>query len=256
MDNNNGMIGTALGSWLVAFAAGTLAGTLLWLLGGWSFLQGAFIGLIVFIVLGGIISWVMTRPLPAPNEATIDVPDAPTVGAAAPAKPAPKAAPEPKADAAPAAKKADPAPAAKAAAPATATSKVKPSKALPGEQELSERKGSWKYEKEGAAKPAPAKKASAKKPAAKEKAAPAATSDARPALMMDAPEGGKADDLKKISGVGPKLEQTLNDLGIWHFHQVAKFTKDDIAWVDDRLRFKGRIERDDWVGQARELAKG
>jgi predicted flap endonuclease-1-like 5' DNA nuclease len=56
--------------------------------------------------------------------------------------------------------------------------------------------------------------------------------------------------------VGPKLEQTLNDLGIWHYEQVASLTKTDIAWVDERLRFKGRIERDDWIGQAKALAKG
>ena len=73
--------------------------------------------------------------------------------------------------------------------------------------------------------------------------------------MLDGPEGGKADDLKKITGVGPKLEQTLNELGIYHYDQVAKLTASDIAWVDARLRFKGRIERDDWVGQAKDLAK-
>ena len=68
------------------------------------------------------------------------------------------------------------------------------------------------------------------------------------------PEGA-ADDLKKISGVGPALEKKLNDLGITTFAQVAAFTKDDIEKVDDALSFKGRIERDDWVSQAKELAK-
>ncbi len=67
---------------------------------------------------------------------------------------------------------------------------------------------------------------------------------------------GKADDLKLISGVGPKLEQTLNKLGFWHFSQIGKWTKKDIAFVDDELSFKGRIERDDWVKQAKVLAKG
>ncbi|MDX1716008.1 MAG: NADH-quinone oxidoreductase subunit NuoE [Anderseniella sp.] len=67
---------------------------------------------------------------------------------------------------------------------------------------------------------------------------------------------GKADDLKLISGVGPKLEGTLNKLGFWHFSQIAKWTKKDIAVVDDELSFKGRIERDDWVKQAKALAKG
>ena len=67
---------------------------------------------------------------------------------------------------------------------------------------------------------------------------------------------GKADDLKLISGVGPKLEQTLNKLGFWHFAQIGKWAKKDIAIVDDELTFKGRIERDDWVKQAKALAKG
>ncbi len=67
---------------------------------------------------------------------------------------------------------------------------------------------------------------------------------------------GKADDLKLISGVGPKLEQTLNKLGFWHFSQIGKWTKKDTVVVDDELSFKGRIERDDWVKQAKALAKG
>mgnify|MGYP000892565707 FL=1 len=59
-----------------------------------------------------------------------------------------------------------------------------------------------------------------------------------------------------LKGVGPKLEKTLNDLGFWHFDQVAKWTKADIAWVDGNLKFKGRIERDGWVAQAKTLAAG
>lgn len=74
-------------------------------------------------------------------------------------------------------------------------------------------------------------------------------------VRLKKPEG-KADDLKMISGVGPKLEKTLNGLGFWHFSQIAKWTKKDIAIVDDELSFKGRIERDDWVKQAKALAKG
>ncbi|WP_298857322.1 hypothetical protein [uncultured Sulfitobacter sp.] len=111
--------------------------------------------------------------------------------------------------------------------------------------------------------PAKAKAAPQAKVAPKAKAAPkekasgkAAAADAKPAMMLSAARDGGADDLKLISGVGPKLEQTLNDLGIYHFDQVAKFKKKDIAWVDERLRFKGRIERDDWMSQAKILAKG
>ena len=71
--------------------------------------------------------------------------------------------------------------------------------------------------------------------------------------LLDAPEGA-ADDLKKIGGVGPKLEEKLNEVGIYHFRQIAAFTPENVAWVDDHLNFKGRIERDDWVGQAKQLA--
>ncbi len=61
---------------------------------------------------------------------------------------------------------------------------------------------------------------------------------------------GEADDLKKISGVGPKLEAMLNELGIFHYSQIAAFTSENIAWVDGYLSFKGRIERDGWLDQA------
>lgn len=60
-------------------------------------------------------------------------------------------------------------------------------------------------------------------------------------------------DLKKISGVGPKLEKVLNGLGIWTFGQIAAWTPEEIAWVDDYLSLKGRIGRDDWTRQAAAL---
>lgn len=74
-----------------------------------------------------------------------------------------------------------------------------------------------------------------------------------PPASIDKP--GKPDDLKRISGVGPKLEQVLNELGVWTFDQVAEWTAAEIAWVDDYLQFSGRIIRDDWLGQAAELAE-
>ncbi len=76
---------------------------------------------------------------------------------------------------------------------------------------------------------------------------------AKPAMLSE-PRGGKPDDLKRISGVGPKLEGVLNGLGVYHFDQIAAWTEGEIAWVDDQLKFKGRIERDDWIGQASILA--
>ena len=59
------------------------------------------------------------------------------------------------------------------------------------------------------------------------------------------------DDLKAISGIGPKLEKVLNDLGVWTYRQIADWGAAEIAWMDDRLGFPGRIERDGWVKQAR-----
>lgn len=77
----------------------------------------------------------------------------------------------------------------------------------------------------------------------------------KPALMS-APQG-EADNLKEIKGVGPKLEELLNQLGIWHFSQIAAWDEAEILWVESHLgRFRGRIERDDWVGQAKILATG
>lgn len=64
----------------------------------------------------------------------------------------------------------------------------------------------------------------------------------------------KVDDLKAISGVGPKLEQVLNRLGIWTYPQIAELTDGEIAWLDQELGFSGRIGRDDWTGQAQALA--
>jgi peptide/nickel transport system ATP-binding protein len=66
----------------------------------------------------------------------------------------------------------------------------------------------------------------------------------------------KPDDLKKISGVGPKIEGILNDLGIYTYAQVAAWKKAERDWVDGKLKFHGRIEREDWVKQAKALAKG
>ena len=76
----------------------------------------------------------------------------------------------------------------------------------------------------------------------------------KPALYTEAPS--EKDDLKKITGVGPKLEEAMNKLGVYQFAQVASWTNDEIMWIDDSLSVKGRIERDDWVGQVSELIKG
>jgi NADH-quinone oxidoreductase subunit E len=66
----------------------------------------------------------------------------------------------------------------------------------------------------------------------------------------------KPDDLKLISGIGPKIEGILHSLGIYTFAQVAAWRQEERSWVDSYLNFKGRIDRDDWVKQADALARG
>ncbi|WP_171176592.1 50S ribosomal protein L21 [Ruegeria sp. HKCCD8929] len=69
-------------------------------------------------------------------------------------------------------------------------------------------------------------------------------------------EAAGADDLKKLSGVGPALEKKLLEAGVTTFAQIAAWTDEDVAAMDEKLSFKGRIEREGWIEQAKELAKG
>ena len=101
-------------------------------------------------------------------------------------------------------------------------------------------------------KPAPKAKPAAKPAAAAEVAEVA---EVAPETLKEA-RGGLPDDLKLLKGVGPKLEQTLNELGFFHFDQIAEWGEAEVAWVDSRLKFKGRIERDGWIAQAAKLAVG
>ncbi|MEL6886062.1 MAG: NADH-quinone oxidoreductase subunit E [Pseudomonadota bacterium] len=87
-------------------------------------------------------------------------------------------------------------------------------------------------------------------------AAAAETAGTRPAALEAARDGG-ADDLKLIKGVGPKMETLLHALGFYHYDQIAAWTADEVAWVDQNLKgFKGRVSRDNWVTQAKALASG
>jgi ABC-type branched-subunit amino acid transport system ATPase component/predicted flap endonuclease-1-like 5' DNA nuclease len=171
-------------------------------------------------------------------------------------------------------------PAAKSAASATSgTTKAKSaSPASPATKTSAGAKAS------AAAKTAPAsmdatEKATAKPVAAKSKAA--STSAARPAAgtspaasktgaragktasnapktisnRLDAPRNGQPDDLLVIKGIGPVNKRKLNDHGIFHFDQVAAWKKADIEAAEAYLAFDGRIEREDWIGQAKVLAR-
>lgn len=114
-------------------------------------------------------------------------------------------------------------------------------------------------------KAAPKKKAAAK-PKAEEAPAEAPKAEAKPAARkadtssldargrLSGPQG-EADDLKKIKGVGKVLEGKLNEAGIYHFWQVAALKGEQIAELEEEMSFPGRIERDDWIAQAAELAK-
>lgn len=101
--------------------------------------------------------------------------------------------------------------------------------------------------------------AAAAKPAPK-KAEPAAAPEpekavemVEPANLLSAPEG-EPDDLTRITGVGPKLRDKLNEAGVYHFWQIAAWGPAEVAHMDDMLSFKGRIERDDWIRQATDFA--
>jgi len=99
--------------------------------------------------------------------------------------------------------------------------------------------------------PKKAAKKAEEKPAAKKAEAPKEEKKAAPKKAAKA-EGG--DDLKQLSGVGPALEKKLHEAGVTTFAQIAAWTEVDIAEMDEKLSFKGRIEREGWVEQAKKLA--
>lgn len=107
----------------------------------------------------------------------------------------------------------------------------------------------------------PAKKAKA--PKAEAPVAEAAPKAAKPKATAKAAPKAKAakaakdgDDLSKISGVGPVIVKKLHALGVTTFAEIAAWTPEQVAEMDEKLSFKGRIDRDDWLKQAAELAKG
>ena len=100
----------------------------------------------------------------------------------------------------------------------------------------------------------------AEAPAAVEEAAaptPASASSGDTSQMDDkgrlSEPQGDADDLKKISGVGPAFEKRLNSAGIFHFWQVAALSSEQVESLEEELSMQGRMERDEWVKQAKEL---
>ncbi|MFL4470834.1 endonuclease [Tateyamaria armeniaca] len=230
MNNENGMVSCALGCWLVAILGGVLGAVLLALLGGWTFVQAVFAGLVIAGIAGALLSWIMCKPLPALNEAKLGQKSDADLKAAAALEDA-----QARSEAV-----TTPPPTAAAAKTATAT----------------------KAETAPAKKPAAKAKApAAPKAKAKAEAKPATNPEpvsggTKPETLKEAREGGP-DNLKQIKGVGPKLEALLHSMGFYHFDQIAGWGPNEIAWVDENLEgFKGRVSRDEWVSQAKTLAEG
>ena len=81
-----------------------------------------------------------------------------------------------------------------------------------------------------------------------------AVSDKLKPHVLKRPRKGGADQLQRVLGVGPRLEELLNELGVFHYDQIADWDDDNLAWINQYLRFKGRIERESWIEQAAALA--
>lgn len=74
-------------------------------------------------------------------------------------------------------------------------------------------------------------------------------------MVYDSPPA-VTDDLKLLSGVGPALEEKLNSVGIYRFEQIASWTERNVEKLEELISIKGRVERDNWIAQAKELAEG
>ena len=85
-------------------------------------------------------------------------------------------------------------------------------------------------------------------------AAEVAEGDEVEPTRLETPRGEGPDDLKQLKGIGPKLAETLNESGFYHFDQIAAWTAQELAWVDRNVEgARGRAIRDNWVGQAKAL---
>lgn len=152
----------------------------------------------------------------------------------------------------PAGKPADPV----ASAPAPEASAAKAAPKPRTKADTADETGKTKAEAKAKTKAKPKAKAAPAPVKAPGKVAEDTGEGVRP-QSLEAPRDGAADDLKLIKGVGPKLENLLHELGFYHFDQIAGWSGEEVAWVDQNLKgFKGRVSRDNWVEQARILAEG
>lgn len=85
---------------------------------------------------------------------------------------------------------------------------------------------------------------------------PTAIVPERPLAADEPSSADERDDLTKIEGVGPRIQNVLNSIGVFSFQQIADWSPSNQAWVDDYLSFSGRVGRQAWVDQAKTLATG
>ncbi|OJI94269.1 putative flap endonuclease-1-like 5' DNA nuclease [Planktotalea frisia] len=216
-----------MGCWAMAAVAGLLTFVMLLTVGGYTFMPAAFVGAIAFILLGLLFGWLFCTPLPSAvdRSATGSTSAAATSGSTAPSAGA-TASVAAGASAAVASTSTSSASAAAKAAAAKAAADKAVADAASGED----------YDGDGVRE--------------------GANEGTKPATLTAAREGG-ADDLKRIKGIGPKLEKLCNTMGFFHFDQIAAWTPDEMAWVNANLEgFKGRATRDKWIEQAKLLASG
>ena len=246
-----------MGCWAMAAVAGLLTFVMLLTVGGYTFMPAAFVGAIAFILLGLLFGWLFCTPLPSAvdRSATGSTSAAATSGSTAPSAGA----------------TASVAAGASAAVASTSTSSASDAAKAAADKAAAAKAAAAK----AAAAKAAADKAAADKAAADKAAADKAVADAasgedydgdgvreganegtKPATLTAAREGG-ADDLKRIKGIGPKLEKLCNTMGFFHFDQIAAWTPEEMTWVNANLEgFKGRATRDKWIEQAKLLASG
>ncbi|MCC0067801.1 MAG: hypothetical protein H6896_12555 [Rhodovulum sp.] len=243
-------------TWIAAAVAGLIVALVLAVIFGVGWLGSFVLGLIVLFGAG----WVLGR-IAAPDQPPAMLKSPAEIGRSAAAAPEAAAAPPPAEPAAPPAEAAVPAPVPEPeAAPAPADeSPAREAEAAPAAKEAEPAAPAQEAE------PSPA----ARDMAISERVRQAARAAGEAAKLMQDPvepvrpacleaaRDGAADDLKRIKGVGPKLEELLNSLGYYHFDQIAAWSAAEVAWIDAHLEgFHGRATRDEWVAQAKLLAAG
>jgi predicted flap endonuclease-1-like 5' DNA nuclease len=207
-----------MGCWAMAAVAGLLTFVMLLTVGGYTFMPAAFVGAIAFILLGLLFGWLFCTPLPSAvdRSATGSTSAAATSGSTAPSAGATASV------------------AAGASAAVASTSSASDADKAAADKAAADAASGEDYDGDGVRE--------------------GANEGTKPATLSTAREGG-ADDLKRIKGIGPKLEKLCNTMGFFHFDQIAAWTPDEMAWVNANLEgFKGRATRDKWIEQAKLLA--